>query len=439
MAPPPLLLLLHTNHDHYHSSNALFSPFLLVTLFLFVVGTRAEVAEWNGTGTYEKSAFRSNGICLVNGHPFHAAAAVVPFSADKCADPLYGVFKACLQKNFYGDEEEAVEPRPEFADSALYLLSGCLQCPFGVAQATVRLLNQLPLHWMVPFKCGEEEIVVSSVSVQLHLSGRRGSEGVANFALGGILTGRECGLVMSDREMVFDALVLEIRHNCILPSANGNRPMLTLLVKMPPLDVGKLREQLGSFHEWRDLSVDLSLSVPGWHERWAQFGQIKQPPKNNNQQQQPSLKHQQQQQIIWSGGGDNAEFGRRRPGKVDSSSHLTAFNPIMPDRDSNEHQQPAFPSIIQAEVREGDGVQKSGTTNAKDGGIITPGMQQQQHSNANNVDGGDGTSPDSMTHHPTLLSSLFGVIGILLGMLASLVLFCFCCKYACDWCCSGGG
>jgi len=77
-------------------------------------------------------------------------------SAPICGEPKYDVLRACARKYFY---EEVGKPKSlysglapcfpmlnclAFADAVLYMINGCLRCPFGDAVATVRLVNKLP-------------------------------------------------------------------------------------------------------------------------------------------------------------------------------------------------------------------------------------------------------------------------------------------------------
>nr|CAD2182615.1 unnamed protein product [Meloidogyne enterolobii] len=232
--------------------------FLIISfaeIFLFCAG---EVINWKS----DYSEFRPNdGVCTLAGGKTLTPKNVPNKEEGVCGDKLYSLLKHCAQQSFYIGLNR---PRSEFAESALYLINGCLECPYGKAEATVSLHNHLPSGSLFS-GCGQEDKIVSSVSVKLN--SEKNPHG--SFSLGGILEGRKCnGLFDSSRETKFEKIVLEVKHNC------GQKKPMTLFVLLPPVDLPKLFSERNNFREWDGIRVDLGIFGVGWNERWLDFGDV---------------------------------------------------------------------------------------------------------------------------------------------------------------------
>uniref|UniRef100_A0A914L034 Uncharacterized protein n=1 Tax=Meloidogyne incognita TaxID=6306 RepID=A0A914L034_MELIC len=234
--------------------------FLIISfavIFLFCAG---EVIKWKS----DYSEFRPNdGVCTLAGGKTLTPKNVPNKEEGVCGDKLYSLLKHCAQQSFYIGLNR---PRSEFAESALYLINGCLECPYGKAEATVSLHNYLPSGSMFS-GCGQEDKIVSSVSVKLN--SEKNVHGHGSFSLGGILEGRKCsGLFDNSRETMFEKIVLEVKHNC------GQKKPMTLFVLLPPVDLPKLFSERNNFREWDGIRVDLGIFGVGWNERWLDFGDV---------------------------------------------------------------------------------------------------------------------------------------------------------------------
>uniref|UniRef100_A0A915N1J2 Uncharacterized protein n=1 Tax=Meloidogyne javanica TaxID=6303 RepID=A0A915N1J2_MELJA len=234
--------------------------FLIISFAEILLFCAGEVIKWKS----DYSEFRPNdGVCTLAGGKTLTPKNVPNKEEGVCGDKLYSLLKHCAKQSFYIGLNR---PRSEFAESALYLINGCLECPYGKAEATVSLHNHLPSGSLFS-GCGQEDKIVSSVSVKL--TSEKNVHGHGSFSLGGILEGRKCnGLFDSSRETMFEKIVLEVKHNC------GQKKPMTLFVLLPPVDLPKLFSERNNFREWDGIRVDLGIFGVGWNERWLDFGDV---------------------------------------------------------------------------------------------------------------------------------------------------------------------
>ncbi|CAK5090941.1 unnamed protein product [Meloidogyne enterolobii] len=179
--------------------------FLLISfaeIFLFCAG---EVINWKSDYSEFRPSDGAGGKTLTPKNVPNKEEGV-------CGDKLYSLLKHCAQQSFYIGLNR---PRSEFAESALYLINGCLECPYGKAEATVSLRNHLPSGSLFS-GCGQEDKIVSC----------------------------------------------------------GQKKPMTLFVLLPPVDLPKLFSERNNFREWDGIRVDLGIFGVGWNERWLDFGDV---------------------------------------------------------------------------------------------------------------------------------------------------------------------